>query len=373
VRRPGRFDREILIQAPDKEGRREILNIHTRNMPLGKVNLDALAAKTHGFVGADLMALCQEAGYNALKRALPGLEDTDQELTEDFFDAVDVIDEDFNLALAEMRPASSRNLRNQAQNAGWEYVAGYKAEKEFIDEMILWPARNFDRLSGLGVSYLDGLLISGPSGVGKTLMARSLAKESEFNIIEIQGPEIISKYMGESERNVRELFRQAREMAPSVVILDGADAMTTSSASGGEGARVIDRVVNQLAMELGALNNKMPVIVVAICDKAHDLPPSLRSTGRFGAELPLRLPRPEDREEMLRMFLNTGGVSYGDQYDRIVPETEGLSGGDIKEICRRAVLHGVRQTPKTRGKEDLVLKEDDVLGAIDRWRLTKSG
>lgn len=372
LRRPGRFDREILIQAPDKKGRKEILDIHTKDMPLGGVDLDLLAAKTHGFVGADLLALCQEAGYVALKRSLPGIERTDQDLTEDFLEAVEVTEEDFIEALTEMRPASSRNLRHQVDSTGWDCVAGYKPEKEFIDEMVLWPAKNFHRLSGLGISYLDGLVISGPSGVGKTLLARSLAKESGFNIIEIRGPELISKYMGESERNVRELFRQAREMAPSVVLLDGADAMTASSHSGNEGTRVIDRVVNQLVMELGALNSSKPVIVVAICNRAEDLPPSLRSTGRFGAELPLKLPRPEDREQILDMFLNFGKVSYEGDLKPIIDKTEGLTGGDIKEICRRAILHGVRHSEGDYSDDILSLTVDDVERAMDRWKLTRN-
>jgi transitional endoplasmic reticulum ATPase len=372
LRRPGRFDREILIGVPDQNGRKKILEIHTRDMPLGSVDLNDLADRTHGFVGADVKALCREASYKALRRMLPGLEDTDQKLSDDFLDALRIENQDFEEALKEMSPSSGRNFEVNLKGAGWDRIAGYGASMEFLKEMVLWPLQNVKYLSNIGVGHLEGLLLTGPPGVGKTLMARSLAKESRFNVIEIRGPELISKYMGDSERNVRELFRQAREMAPTVVILDGADAMTSSGVSGGEGSRLIDRVANQLVQEMNVIDSESPVLVVAICHRADDLPPSLRATGRFGTELSLKLPDSSDRAALYTMYLNRDRISFQGDLVVLARDSDGLSAGDIKEVCSRAVLQAARHSidRASSGSTELSLSEDDVLKALDRWKLT---
>ena len=285
---------------PDKAGCKEILRIHTRDMPVQDVDLTELADKTHGFVGADIKAVYQEAGYRALQRILPGLEDTEERLTEDFLNEILVDAQDFDLALKDMRPSSARMFDVDLSRSGWYRIAGYAAEKEFLRTVVLWPLRNVEFLSGIGVNHLTGLLLTGPSGVGKTLMARSLAKESGFNVIEIRGPELISKYVGESERNVRELFRHAREMSPTVAILDGIDAMASPAFSD---YGIIDRDVNQLVLEMNALTGVKPVLVVAVCNMGDDLHPVLRATGRFSTELHLRKPNQADRSLFFRMVL----------------------------------------------------------------------
>ncbi len=368
LRRPGRFDREILIGVPDRDGRREILKIHTRAMPLGEVDLDELAEKTHGFVGADIMALCQEAGYKALRRILPGLEDTNQKLSEDFVEAISVEKEDFEQALKEMKPASSRTFEVDLRDAGWSRIAGYTPEIEYLKEVILWPLENISFLSGMGVNHPEGLLLTGPSGVGKTLMARSLAKESGFNVIEIRGPELISKYMGESERNIRELFRQAREMAPTVVILDGVDSMTSS---GWSDSKVIDRVVNQLVMEMNAITSEKPVLVTAVANRAEDIPPALRATGRFGTELPLKLPDASDRVLLFKMYLDKDSVCFAGDFEKAGASADGLSGGDIEEVCRRAILVSARQALEANPEVacEVSITEEELLKMLDRWKL----
>ncbi len=368
LRRPGRFDREILIGVPDREGRREILRIHTRSMPLGEVDLDELAEKTHGFVGADIMALCGEAGYKALRRILPGLEDTDQDLSQDFVEAINVEKEDFEQALKEMKPASGRVFEVDLRDAGWSRMAGYAPEIEYLKEVILWPLQNISFLSGMGVNHQEGLLLTGPSGVGKTLMARSLAKESGFNVIEIHGPELISKYMGESERNIRELFRQAREMAPTVVILDGVDSMTSS---GWSDSKVIDRVVNQLVMEMNAISSEKPILVTATANRAEDIPPALRATGRFGTELPLKHPNSADRALLFRMYLDKDGVCFSGDFEKAAANAQGLTGGDIEEVCRRVILvsarHALEANPDAACEVNIT--EEDLLKMLDRWKL----
>ncbi len=370
LRRPGRFDREILIGVPDKHGRKEILEIHTRHMPINGVDLQGIADKTHGFVGADIRALCQEAGFRALKRILPGVEDTDETLTEDFLSAITVETEDFEAALENIQPSASRSFEVDLSAAGWDRIVGYDAQVEFMKEAILWPLKNLEYLTGLGVRHVSGLVLTGPSGTGKTLMARSLAKESGFNVIEIRGPELISKYMGESERNVREIFRQARQMAPTVVILDGLEAMTASS--GGSDSRVINRVVNQLQMEMSAISSDKPILVVAVSRSAEDIPAALKATGRFSTELALNLPDRDERAELYRMYLNGPRVEFQGDFDKLAAESDGLAGGDVEEICRRTILHAARKAIDA-GPEDnrpVCITEDEVLIMLDKWRIT---
>ncbi|MCX5861829.1 MAG: AAA family ATPase [Desulfomonile sp.] len=369
LRRPGRFDREIFIGVPDKAGRKEILEIHTRDMPLEKTNLDELAEKTHGFVGADLKALCREASYKALQRILPGLEDTEQKLSQDFLDAVRVESQDFEEALKEMRPSSGRSFEVDLTGCGWERLAGYSSEIDFLKEMILWPLQNDSFLSGLGVNRPAGLLLTGPSGVGKTLMAKSLAKESGFNVIEIRGPELLSKYMGESERNVRDVFRQARQMAPTILILDGIDSMASS---GWSDSTVMERVVNQLAMEMNAGSGEKPIVVVATANRSADVPTTLKATARFGYELNLRPPVLSDRILLFDMYLRKDGVVFTGDFTSVAQESEGLAGGDIEEVCRRVILQAARRAldtgPDVIGK--ILVSGDDLLKMLDRFRLT---
>lgn len=370
LRRPGRFDREILIGIPEKTGRREILGIHTRGMPLGLVNMDELAERTHGFVGADLKALCREASYKALKRILPGLEDTDETLSEDFIDAIKVENEDFTEALKEMRPSSARNYDVDLAGCGWDQIAGYAPETEYLKEMVLWPIQHDSFLSELGVNRLSGLLITGSSGVGKTLMAKSLARESGLNVIEIRGPELLSKYMGESERNIRELFRQARQMAPTIVILDGIDGLAPS---GWSDSKVMERVVNQLAMEMNTGSADKPIVVVATANRPEDVPPVLRATGRFGHELGLAHPNQADREHLYRMYLNKDRILFEGDYAAVAAESDGLTGGDIKDVCRRAILQAAKRALErdTSALGQVPISGSDLLKILDRWKMTR--
>ncbi|MBI5250631.1 MAG: AAA family ATPase [Desulfomonile tiedjei] len=371
LRRPGRFDREILIGVPDRSGRRGILEIHTRDMPTKDIDLDELAEKTHGFVGADIKALCQEAGFKALRRILPGLEQTEEKLSEDFLEAIAVEKEDFEEALSEMRPSAGRSFEVDLRGCGWDRVAGYTEELEFLKEMILWPLRNVSALSDLGVSHPEGLLITGPSGVGKTLLARSLAKESGFNVIEIRGPELLSKYMGESERNIREVFRQARQMAPTVLILDGIDSIAVS---GWSDSKVIDRIVNQLVMEMNTITSDKPILVVGVAARSEALPPALRATGRFGYELRLKPPDASDRAALFGMFLNKDKVRFHGDFNAATDISESLTGGDIEEVCRRVILQAAHCALDSHSAPlcEVEITENDVLKMLDRWKLSAS-
>ncbi len=369
LRRPGRFDREILIGVPDSTGRREILDIHTRDMPLGQVNLDELAEKTHGFVGADLKAVCREASFQALRRVLPGLENTDQTLSHDFLDAVKVEQEDFLTALGEMRPSSGRAFEVDLSGSGWDRIAGYESEIEFLQDLVIWPIKHDRLLSGIGLNTVAGLLITGPSGVGKTLMAKSLAKESGLNVIEITGTELLSKYMGESEKNIREMFKQARQMAPTVLVLDGVDALNSS---GWTDSKVLERIANQLAKEMNANSGDRPVVVVATASRSENVPPILRATGRFSHELRLHLPTSSDRLAMFKMWLNAGCLRFPGDYSVLCKESEGLSGGEINDVCQRAFLQKARHVIEHLAEppDEIPIQSDDVIKVLDRWKLT---
>lgn len=368
LRRPGRFDREIFIGVPDLEGRRQILAIHTRNMPLGQVNLDDIAEKTHGFVGADLKSLCSEASFRALRRVLPGLEDTEQTLSQDFLDAVKVEQEDFDNALSDMRPASGRVFEVDLTDCGWNWVAGYEHEKSFLKDLVIWPLKHDRFLSSIGVRKVSGLLITGPSGVGKTLMARSLAKESGLNVIELTATELLSKYMGESEKNIREIFKQARQMAPTLVVLDAID---TLSASGWSDSKVLERIANQLAKEMSATISGKPVVVVATALSSTLVPPVLRATGKFSHELKLSPPNASDRMEMFKKWLNTSKIKFTGDYGQACLESEGLTGGDIREVCNRVLLQAAREIIENTDQfpEAIEVTSGSLLKMIDRWKL----
>jgi transitional endoplasmic reticulum ATPase len=267
-----------------------------------------------------------------------------------------------------MRPSSARMFDVDLSRAGWDRIAGYTAEKEFVQTAVLWPLRNVEFLSGIGVNHLTGLLLTGPSGVGKTLMARSIAKESGFNVIEIRGPELISKYVGESERNVRELFRHAREMAPTVVILDGIDAMASPGLSD---HGVIDRVVNQLVLEMNALTGVKPVLVVAVCNRGDDLHPAMRATGRFSTELHLKTPNQADRSLLFRMYLSNERICFDGDLIKAATDADGLTGGDIEEVCRRVILEAARLALEEGPREacHVTVFETNLLKMLDHWKL----
>ncbi|MGC8605114.1 MAG: AAA family ATPase, partial [Desulfomonilaceae bacterium] len=244
-------------------------------------------------------------------------------------------------------------------------------ELKFLQEKVLWPLKNISLIEKLSVNRPSGLLITGASGVGKTLFARSIAKETGFNVIEIRGPELLSKYMGESERNIRELFRQTRELAPTVLIMDSVDSFATS---GWSDSKVIDRIVNQLVLEMNSIKSEKPILVVATAVKADDVPPALRATGRFGQELKLRLPDQKDRELIFRKYLSNDRISFKGDFDLLATESEGVSCGDIEEICRMTILDAAKIAVELNGieVEYVELTENDTLRSIDQWKLMRT-
>lgn len=372
LRRPGRFDREILIGVPDLGGRKEILQIHTRNMPLGDVDLEQLSEKIHGFVGADIRALCREAAFNALRRILPGLEDTDEELSQDFLDAIKIDAEDFDSAFKDMKPASGRHLETRSPGAGWEGIAGYKSEIEYLKEMVLWPLQNSELLSMLEISRPSGILITGPSGIGKTLMAGALARESGFNFIEIRVLELISKYMGDSEKSVREIFRSAAQMAPTVLVLDGLESLRSSEVSD---SKLTDRIVSQIATEMNNMAADKPVLVVGLASGAEQVPAELMTTGGFGNTLNLKLPDLSCRTELFKKFLTKGKSKFTGEIESIAKAATGLSCRDVEQLCKKTQLTCLKRQLDESGAapSEILIHDHDILKALEAWRLSETG
>jgi transitional endoplasmic reticulum ATPase len=342
LRRPGRFDRELAIGVPDRAGRREILSIFTRAMPLGEdVDLDALAAQTHGFVGADLEALCREAGMSALRRALGEPDPTQGQLAPEVLMELHVGAEDFQTALREVTPSALRALAVEIPEVGWDDVGGLEDVKRLLVETVEWPLRHPQLFARLGVRSARGVLLHGPPGVGKTLLARALAHKSQANFIAVRGPELFSMYLGETEQAVRELFGRARQVAPCVVFFDELDAL--APARGVADSQTAERVVAQLLTEIDGIQGLQGVIVVAATNRPELIDPALLRPGRF--DMLVALPPPDDQARLAILRVHTRSMPLAADVDlaRIAATTEGLAGAELEALCRRAALGAVRE------------------------------
>ena len=291
LRRPGRFDREIEIKVPDKKGRQEILQIHTRNMPLlsegdGAVVIDKIAAVSHGYVGADLEYLCKEAAMKCLRRLLPELNLEEEKIPPETLDKLIVNSDDFKKALVEVTPSGMREVFIENPDVQWEQVGGLAEVKRELMEAVEWPMKYPGLYDKLGHKMPRGILLHGPSGTGKTLMAKAVATQSEANFVSVRGPELLSKWVGESERGIREIFKRARQSAPCVIFFDEIDSIAPIRGAGGETA-VTERVVSQLLTELDGMENMHGVVVLAATNRADMIDPALLRPGRFDKILSL--------------------------------------------------------------------------------------
>ena len=292
LRRPGRFDREIEIGVPDKAGRKEILQIHTRGMPLERdVSLDDIAAVTYGFVGADLQMLCKEAAMKVVRRIIPKL-DLSKEIPQTILEGLKVTKADFQAAQREIQPSALREVLIEVPNVKWEQIGGLEEIKKEIKEAVELPLKRPEVFTRLGIRPVRGILLYGPPGTGKTLLAKAVATESEANFIAVRGPELLSKWVGDSEKGVREIFRKARTAAPCIIFFDEIDALAPSRGGGeeGEGSHVTERVVNTLLAEMDGLQNLKDVVVIAATNRADIIDPGLLRPGRF--DKLLMIPRP---------------------------------------------------------------------------------
>ena len=348
LRRPGRFDREIEIKVPDKKGRKDILMIHTRNMPLSDdVNLDKIAAISHGYVGADLEYLCKEAAMKCLRRLLPELNLEDEKLPPETLDKLIVNDEDYQNALKEVTPSGMREVFIENPDVSWDEVGGLETVKRELQEAVEWPMKYPTLYSKLGHRMPRGILLHGSSGTGKTLLAKAVATESEANFISVRGPELLSKWVGESERGIREIFRRARQASPCVIFFDEIDSIAPVRGIGGETA-VTERVVSQLLTELDGIESLRGVVVLAATNRADMIDTALLRPGRFDKIILVPLPDKEGRKKILEINVKdipvvrepmVDGVKNPDyvDLDKIAESSDGMSGADVASIANTAV------------------------------------
>lgn len=343
LRRPGRFDREIEIKVPDKKGRKDILAIHSRNMPLDDdVNTDKISAVSHGYVGADLEYLCKEAAMKCLRRLLPVLNLEEEKIPPETLDKLIVNHEDFTKALIEVTPSGMREVFIENPDVKWEEVGGLEDVKRDLQEAVEWPMKYPGLYDKLGHNMPRGILLHGPSGTGKTLLAKAVATQSEANFVSVRGPELLSKWVGESERGIREIFKRARQSAPCVVFFDEIDSIAPVRGAGGETA-VTERVVSQLLTELDGMENMHGVVVLAATNRADMIDPALLRPGRFDKIIQIPLPDKESRKSILR--INAKKIPTVDSpddpqhvnFDKIADMTDGMSGADTASIANTAV------------------------------------
>ncbi|MEM4510789.1 MAG: AAA family ATPase, partial [Pyrobaculum sp.] len=345
LRRPGRFDREIWINPPDFKGRYEILQIHTRNMPLAPdVDLRKLAEITHGFSGADLAALAREAAMAALRRAIQsGLIDLNQtSIPPETFEKIKVTMADFVGALREIIPSALREIHIEVPRVRWSDVGGLENVKQELREAVEWPLKYPDRFKKFGLRPPKGVLLFGPPGTGKTLLAKAVATESGANFIAVRGPEIFSKWVGESEKAIREVFKKARMAAPSVIFIDEIDALATARGLGGD-SLVGERVVAQLLAEMDGVKSLENVVVIAATNRPDLIDPALLRPGRFDRIIYVPPPDYKARLEILLIHTKSTPLAKDVDLEDLARRTEGYSGADIELLVREATFLALRE------------------------------
>jgi transitional endoplasmic reticulum ATPase len=351
LRRPGRFDREIEIGIPDREGRLEILQIHTRGMPLDDdVDLTQLASMTHGYVGADLAALSREGAMRALRRILPTMDLDEETIAPEVLSSLRVTMENFMDAYREMPPSALREVLLESPNIKWEDIGGLEGPKQELMETVEWPLRYGPLYRHLKAVPPKGILLYGPPGTGKTLLAKAVASESQANFISVKGPEFLSKWVGESEKAVRETFRKARQAAPCVIFLDEIDAIAPHRGRSSDSG-VTERVISQLLTEMDGLESLHNVIVMAATNRPDMIDPALLRPGRFDRLVYIPPPDLEARKEILRIHTKDRPVADDVDLDKLATKMENYTGAEIAAVANEAVMLAIR---------DIVLGGGDV-------------
>ncbi|VUT24928.1 MAG: VCP-like ATPase [Candidatus Methanolliviera sp. GoM_oil] len=342
LRRPGRFDREMEIGVPDREGRREILKIHTRNMPLAEnVDLEDLSNQTYGFVGADILAFAREAAMKTLRRYLPEMEVEEEEIPSEILKEMKVTSEDFKEALKEIDPSALREVLIELPDTKWADIGGLTDAKREIKEIVELPLENPEVFTIMGIKPLKNVFLYGPPGTGKTLIAKAVASESGANFICVKGPQLLSKWVGESERAVREVFRKARQVAPCVIFFDEIDSIAPMRGMGMDN-RVSERVVNQLLTELDGMEKMEKVVVMAATNMPHLVDPALLRPGRFDRSILLNIPDKKERLEIFKIHTRMMPLSEDVDLEELAEFTENYVGADIEAICRESAILAIR-------------------------------
>ena len=351
LRRPGRFDRELVIGVPQMEGRLNILKIHTRNMPLSKdVNLKNIAEVTHGFVGADLSSLAKEAAMNVLRKVLPDLKmKEEEEISEEFLEKLKITMNDFKEALKVVRPSALREVFIETPNITWNDVGGLEEVKQELIEAVEWPLKHKEAFKNLGVKPPKGVLLYGPPGTGKTLLAKAVAKEAESNFISIKGPELLSKWVGESEKAVREVFKKARQASPSIIFFDEIDSIAPRRGGNtDDNNKSAERVVNQLLTEMDGMQEMADIVIIAATNRPDILDTALLRPGRFDRILLVGAPEKKAREEVFKVHTKGMPLSSDVDLKKLVEKTEGYVGADVESVCREAAMLALRKDLKAK-------------------------
>ncbi|MBI4297230.1 MAG: CDC48 family AAA ATPase [Chloroflexi bacterium] len=343
LRRPGRFDREISLSIPDRRGRLEVFQIHTRGMPLAAdVDLERLAETSHGFVGADIEALCREAAMASLRRAMPRIELGDGPIPYEVLQELEVRVGDFVEAFKEVEPSAIREVFTEVPDVAWEDVGGLEEARRVLQETIEWPLKYPDLFQRANTAPAKGILLSGPPGAGKTLLAKAVASQSQANFISVKGPALLSKWVGESEKGIREVFRKAKQASPCIIFFDEIDALAPAR-GGGADSHVAERVVGQFLSELDGIEELKGVVVLAATNRPDILDPALLRAGRLELRVELPLPDEKARLEILRIHTRGKPLARDVNLGDLASATEGWVGADIEALCRRAALLAIRE------------------------------
>jgi transitional endoplasmic reticulum ATPase len=359
LRRPGRFDREISIPIPDRNGRLEILEVHSRGMPLAEdVDIAHLAEITHGFVGADLESLCREAAMICLRQIITDMDFSLANLPYERLAGLEVHMDDFLTALREVEPSAIREVFVEVPDVRWEDVGGLGEVKEALMEAVEWPLKFGHIYKKAGISPPKGILLTGPPGCGKTLLAKAIATESQVNFISIKGPALLSKYIGESEKGVREVFHKARQASPCIIFFDEIDALVPMRSSGGSDSHVSERILSQFLVELDGIEELKGVLILGATNRPDIIDPAILRPGRFDRIVEIPLPDEKGRKEIFEVHLRNKPLAPGINLEKFSSKMEGFSGAEIASVCNKAALMAVRraiETEKSQSAGDVEL------------------
>lgn len=352
LRRPGRFDRELEIGVPDKNGRREIVNIHTRGMPISDdFDMDWILENSYGFVGADISALTREAAMKALRRYLPDIDLDQDEIAPEILEKMEVQMNDFRLAMRDIEPSALREIYVEIPEVSWDDVGGLEEIKERLKESVEWPLTMPERFEHFGIKPPRGIVLFGAPGTGKTLLAKAIANEAKANFITIKGPELISKWVGESEKAIREVFKKAQQASPSIIFFDEFESIAgMRTPNGGEGSDVSNRVVNQMLSSMDGIETMEGIIVIAATNRPEMIDPALLRSGRF--ERVMHIPPPDTGSLRKILKIHTRDMPLGKfDLNSLVDRMDGFTGADVESVCREAALIAMRADRKSVAKK----------------------
>ena len=374
LRRPGRFDREIEIGIPDDDGRLDILSIHTRGMPINeKVNLKQIAKTTHGFVGADLEILSKEAAMRSLRRILPEIDLEEDQISSEILQKIEISNDDFREALKEVRPSALREVQVQIPDVNWDDVGGLDELKDELREAVEWPVKHKEAYDYVDVEAPKGVLLYGPPGTGKTLIAKALAKMTESNFISIKGPELLSKWVGESEKGVREIFRKARQAAPCIIFLDEVDALVPRRGSGSSDSHVTENIVSQILTEIDGLEELHNVLIIGATNRLDIVDEALLRPGRFDRIIEIGNPDSKARKHIFEIHTKKKPLENNVDIKKLVEITNGFSGAEIAAITNRAALVALKRyvAGKSQNIKEIKITQQDLIDAVDKIRPQK--